>query len=474
MSGWDDSRSTWEPESQRPDGVPQNAPGAPPGVFDPDYDSLEPDYGPPTPGQQPYGEPGYAREEFAPRDAAGPGAPADPVSPAGPAGPSEDPGGQDDYGYGYGRHGRQAAAREERAWRDFQQQRQEDYPQQPGYQGQGRDYVGRDYAGRDAAGRDTVDPYYAARMDPALQDFFAPLPPRADFATREQQPGPHRAGQPVPARPTKANELPDARPGQPGRPGPGQPGQPWTGEHAVQDGRWEAAAAPRPGSRTARRRQDRPSSRRGLVVASAVCVLVVLGIVVAAYLLLRKPATPAASSTPPPSPKASPSASHQTSSTNTTAAAYTLSTPATAGGYPQLATPATAVSNVATATATAVRGLAAGAGGKVTGQAGTYYQLSSGQVMSFAGYEGTFDPAKVIAALGAGWQAFPAGSHGGDLSCAPSTGTPGGTVCAWVTTSTVGVTEFFSSSGAPETVTDQAKAAQDTVNVRANVEAAKS
>jgi hypothetical protein len=38
----------------------------------------------------------------------------------------------------------------------------------------------------------------------------------------------------------------------------------------------------------------------------------------------------------------------------------------------------------------------------------------------------------------------------------------------------MGVTEFFGSTGAPETVTDQAKAAQDTVNVRGDVEAAKS
>ena len=97
--------------------------------------------------------------------------------------------------------------------------------------------------------------------------------------------------------------------------------------------------------------------------------------------------------------------------------------------------------------------------------------------MSFAGYEGTFNPAKVLASLGQvgqGGQAYPAGAHGGDLACIPSAGTPGGTVCVWVTTTTLGVTEFFASTGAPENVTNQSKAAQDTVNFRADAEAAKS
>ena len=44
----------------------------------------------------------------------------------------------------------------------------------------------------------------------------------------------------------------------------------------------------------------------------------------------------------------------------------------------------------------------------------------------------------------------------------------------WVTTTTLGVTEFFGPAGSPEVVTKQAKAASDTVNVRADVEAAKS
>jgi hypothetical protein len=213
----------------------------------------------------------------------------------------------------------------------------------------------------------------------------------------------------------------------------------------------------------------------------AVGLVVVLAIAAGAYLVLRKHGTtPPASMSPTTAPRTTPSASHPASGQATnpaTGTAYTLSTPATAGGYPKLATTSSTVTSTATATAQSVREQAVNSGGKVTGQVSGYYQLSSGQVMSFAGYAGTFNPAKVLASLGQvgqGGQTYPAGAHGGDLACIPSAGTPGGTVCVWVTTTTLGVTEFFASTGAPENVTDQAKAAQDTVNFRADVEAAKS
>jgi hypothetical protein len=475
MSGWDGSRPTWEPERHRPDGVPQQAPGAPPGVFDPDYNPFESNYGPQPPAQQPYGQPSPVRGDFAPRGW---------TDPADPAERDGDPSGQN--GYGHGRHSRLAAAKEDYPRQDHGQQHgREDYAQ-PGYPGRdhnGGEHNGRDHVGRDHVGRNRVDPDYAARMDPALQDFFAPVPPRPDFARPDRPPGQQRSGPPAPARPTRPNRPPHRQPGQPPQPPQSvhstqEPRPPWAGEQAAPADRWDAVA-PRPGSRAARR-QDRRPPRRGLAMASAaVGVVVVLGIAAAAYLLLHKPATPAASSTPPAMapPRATPTASHQASTSGqqtAQSARYTLSTPATAGGYPKLTAPSSSVSRVATATAQAVRGRAVNAGGKVTGQVAAYYQLDSGQVMSFAGYDGTFDPAKVVAGLGSGWQAFPAGTHGGDLACNPSAGTPGGTVCVWVTTTTIGVTEFFGSSGAPEMVAKQAKAAQDTVNVRADVEAAKS
>ena len=104
------------------------------------------------------------------------------------------------------------------------------------------------------------------------------------------------------------------------------------------------------------------------------------------------------------------------------------------------------------------------------------YQLSGGQVMTFVGYQGSFDPAKVIAnlaTLGTNGQQYDPGPHGGKLVCATAPGTPAGTVCVWVTPKTLGVTEFFSSVG-PEVVTIQSKAATDTVRLREGVEVVKS
>ena len=47
-------------------------------------------------------------------------------------------------------------------------------------------------------------------------------------------------------------------------------------------------------------------------------------------------------------------------------------------------------------------------------------------------------------------------------------------MCVWVTTTTLGVTEFFTSTGGPEGDLDQSKAAEDTMNLRASVETRKS
>ena len=55
------------------------------------------------------------------------------------------------------------------------------------------------------------------------------------------------------------------------------------------------------------------------------------------------------------------------------------------------------------------------------------------------------------------------------MACAVAPGSQPGTVCVWVTSTTLGITEFFSSSG-PEAVANQAKTASDTRNFRAGVE----
>jgi hypothetical protein len=326
-------------------------------------------------------------------------------------------------------------------------------------------------------------------MDPALQDFFNPVPPGPNFSPSGPQRLPGQQGQPgQPGQPGNGQPFPPTQPHRPFRPEPGHGAPTAAALWAAQEGgpgrangtdRWDTDA-PRPGSRSAHR-QDREPPRRGRAIAGvALGVVVVVGVAAVAYKLLDKKntSTPAASSTPPavsPSPhQSTPAASHQATSTGSQSSGYTLSAPATAGGYSKLATVPSSVTNVATATSQGVRQQAVSAGGKVTGQVSGYYQLSSGQVMSFAGYEGTFSPDKVLAALGSNWATFPAGQHGGDLACDPSAGTPGGTACVWITPTTVGVTEFFASTGSPEMVTEQAKAAQDTASVRADVEAAKS
>jgi hypothetical protein len=517
MSGWNASRPTWDPEG----GVSDSTPGFP----DPE------DHGRPGNGRHSYGQPGQQGQ---------------PRQPSFPGYDPEDlwPQDQDEGGYSDGANGQHGSNGQHRyGTRASLGLPQEDYPPadwgQPSQQFEQRDHAQSSHTGRHAAGtaRSGADQEYAvedyaARMDPALQDFFAPQPARPGFAAPgrrpasapqpsrapgpPQAPGPGYQGQPgYPGQgPQTGGQQPATRrDGQPRRPtGPQQasraphapqssqapwsspPSQsrsapPWANEPG-QAGRadpWDTPA-PRPGSRSASRAdRDRDRNTRGSRRGSrskvfiAVGLVVVLAIAAGAYLVLRKHgATPTNSTPPTTAPRTTPSASHPASGQATppaTGTAYTLSTPATAGGYPKLATTPSSVTSTATATAQSVREQAVNSGGKVTGQVSGYYQLSSGQVMSFAGYEGTFNPAKVLASLGQvgqGGQTYSAGTHGGDLACIPSAGTPGGTVCVWVTTTTLGVTEFFASTGAPENVTNQPKAAQDTVNFRADAEAAKS
>ena len=198
---------------------------------------------------------------------------------------------------------------------------------------------------------------------------------------------------------------------------------------------------------------------RGLIAIGVVAAVVVGG---AVLLLTHKSGggTPTASTTPSgtvSSAAAKPSASGKAAGTGTAAAAaggagaaagaFTLSTPATAGGYAKGQDP----HFLATATATAQQittAVTSGGGGSVTGTpVSAAYQLAAGQVITFVGYKGTFTPTKVgtiLASLGSDPNTYPAG--------------------------TLGVTEFFSATG-PETLNaSQAKGAADTVKLRAGVE----
>ena len=132
---------------------------------------------------------------------------------------------------------------------------------------------------------------------------------------------------------------------------------------------------------------------------------------------------------------------------------------------------------MATATATAqqiVTAVTSGGGGTVKGNpVSAPYQLPASQVITFVGYEGTFTPAKVktiLASLGSDPHTYPAGPDGGILGCANTTTAPSGAVCVWATSSTLGITEFFTATG-PETLNSaQPKGATDTVTLRAGVE----
>ena len=364
-----------------------------------------------------------------------------------------------------------------------------------------------------------ADAELAARMDPALQDFFAPT-----------KPDPRYAG----GRPSQA-ALPPGLAG-PGQSGPGQPGLRQSGPMRTDpgqapprrgdrddrgdrgDGRsprrpgraaaaWDNPAGyptggqpalRRPGSPGGRLDDDAPSgSRRNLIIAVAAVIVIIVG--VGGYLVLKPSGnnSPAASAGSTPTtaastPASSPAAGTPKSTSGaskagtgagsaTSAGAYVLSTPSTAAGYPIGSDPhflATATSTAATIEQTAVNG---GAGTAAGSPVSASYTLPDAQTIEFVGYQGTFNPTAVMANLksyGSSEATYPAGPNGGELACAntPATAsTPSGGVCVWVTKSTLGFTEFFTQASGPEALhSAQAKGAEDTVRMRASVEKLKS
>jgi hypothetical protein len=242
-----------------------------------------------------------------------------------------------------------------------------------------------------------------------------------------------------------------------------------------------------PSARLGGQRGDRKESRgglgsKGLIVIGAVVIVVIAA---GAYLFLHKngTSTPTAGSTARSGTMTTPAGKSPGSATGagtgtgsgTTAPAYTLSTPATAGGYPTGQDP----NFVKTATATAQQvatAVSSGGGGTVKGSpVSAAYQLPASQVITFVGFEGTFTPAKVetiLASFGSDQKTYPAGTDGGSLSCVNTKTSPSGAVCVWADSSTLGVTEFFDTAG-PETLspgTEQALGASDTLKLRTDVE----
>ena len=395
-------------------------------------------------------------------------------------------GGQQSDG-GWGRAaGRSAAPWEERpqqdagypgldGQQDFGQQdfgRQDYTRQAPRADFGGQDYDGgHDFGGQqglgpqESLGFDSGDRDVSARMDPALQDFFAP----------------QRGG----------------TGGYPGQ-GPGRPGDRDSRYRPPADG-WEnpgrsrTGTGPRPASRGPRRDDDEP--RRGLGMKGLIAIGVVVAVIIVAgvVLLTHKSggSSPTASNTPAAgatAPSAKPTATGKGSAgtasgagtsggAGAATAAYTLSTPSTAGGYPLGQDPK--FLTTATDTAKQITGaVTAGDGGTVKGTpVSAAYRLPAAQVITFVGYQGTFTPEKVLtilATLGSNPHTYSAGPNGGALGCANTKSTPSGAVCVWATASTLGVTEFFDANG-PETLNAaQSKGATDTVKLRADVEKKKS
>ena len=361
-------------------------------------------------------------------------------------------------------------------------------------------------------------------------DPFAPEPgPFAPESAPPTQPGPSaqpgQPGQPGqfgrPGRPPGTErperpERPEARPFGTERPEPtaGQPRPPFGDpppparppgqfSHPKESGRrdWRSITGPinltgplarlrdRPsvwdppgGSRNTQRR--RMTRRESMLVGVGIAVLIVVGL--GLYLVgkgnssdtggggnqaLQVPSSSATASKPASTPSGKASVTNKKPPAKT-AAGFTLTTAATAGGYPLMSAIPAYVQGPSSTTAQAIRNAAVSDGAKITGKVAAAYQLHGGQVMTFTGYEGTFNPAKIVASLatlGSNGTTYSPGKDGGKLACAVAPGTQPGTVCIWVTTTSLGITEFFSSTG-PEAVLDQAKTASDTRNFRAGVE----
>jgi hypothetical protein len=349
------------------------------------------------------------------------------------------------------------------------------------------------------------DAELAARMDPALQDFFAPTKPDPRYTSaRPSQaaqppglpgPGLPASGQSGPGRSEQEQQRPRRDEGR-GPVRPSRPKDPWqdptTGGYPAlgpRDGQQ------RPGSNGRRRAEDElePAGKGKMILA--IVAVVVIAVAGGAYLTLHKSsgsnpnatggATPTVS-TSAPAATAKPKSTGAAKSPNVTGSAtsaggYVLSAPSTAAGYPIGTDPhflATATSTASTIEQSGVRD----GGGTVTGSpVSASYTLPDEQTIEFVGYQGTFNPTKVMANLasyGSSEATYPAGPNGGELACAntkATASTPSGAVCVWVTKSTLGFTEFFTQANGPEALNSaQSKGAEDTVKIRASVEKLKS
>jgi hypothetical protein len=306
-------------------------------------------------------------------------------------------------------------------------------------------------------------------MDPALQDFFAPTSPGGGSGYGS------RLGQ-----------------GAQGRQTPGRPADPWD-DPADYQSPGPQRGSDGPGSHGGSGSRESSGGRAGRIIAVGAVVVVVIG--AGGYLFLHKSSgsnaangtTPTVSASTPAAPTPTTSAKAKAKaapnshvSGSVTADSWVLSTPSVAGGRPMGTDPHFLATATATAT-TIEHSAVSGGGGTVKGDpVSASYTLPDDQTIEFVGYQGTFNPKTVMANLGSfgsGEGTYNAGPHGGEMACAnvPATATAAsGGVCVWVSTTTLGVTEFFAGMG-PEVLTvAQAKGAEDTVALRSSVETRKS
>jgi hypothetical protein len=241
-----------------------------------------------------------------------------------------------------------------------------------------------------------------------------------------------------------------------------------------------APASTRPGAH-APARNAQGGRRRAIIGGSITAILA--GAAVAAFALqspgnsaARNGSAPDTNGTTAPAQQSPSSA--RASTANATVTAYTLGTPATAGGYPEGTDPVFLTTAISTAHQV-ITAVMSGGGGTAEGSpVSASYELAGGQVIGFVGRQGTFTPAKVertLTPLGTSWHTYAPGPHGGILGCfttPASKGASGGTVCVWSTTSTLGFIEFFAPTG-PEMIQQQQKAASITVKIRDGVEASR-
>ena len=362
---------------------------------------------------------------------------------------------------------------------------------------------------------DRLDEEHAARLDPALQDFFAPGGNRADAAPRSPgargtlPPGPQGPGLPAVGQTRyPGNGRGEQGPRYNGSNGSngsnGTSGAPW--DSPAKHPRTGPLAAALTGPMLAVRgaaalvtpKENEPLRTRVLRYIG-VTLVVVVAFVAGAYLLTHDKGTSvtatgaqadpqpvaggqkiaAASPTPTATKSKSTGKSKSGTSSTTSSADYVLSTPATAGGYPMGTDPEFLAT--ATTTAQGILSAVSSGGGKVTGSAvSAAYRLPNAQVVTFVGYHGNFTPSKVISSMGSYGTTdgtYRDAKAGDSIACAntaASGSTTSGAVCVWATSTTIGVTEFFDVSGPEALTSSQFKGADITEQVRAGVETKKS